>query len=232
MGLGKTIQAIGTINADPLARNILIVCPASLKLNWQREFAKWDTKNLSYGVVTPKTKTFPGLDVVIINYELMSKWQEDLRCREWSVLIIDEAHYIKNPKALRSQEIFGRKKVVKETRDDATGEISVKIKEALDPIKAKRRLFLTGTPIVNKPIELWPMIHALDPEGLGKSKMKYAFRYCGAHHNGFGWDFTGSSNLDELQEILRSKFMVRRLKKDVLKELPPKRRQVDRKSVV
>ena len=96
----------------------------------------------------------------------------------------------------------------------------------MDPIKAKRRLFLTGTPIVNKPIELWPMIHALDPEGLGKSKMKYAFRYCGAHHNGFGWDFTGSSNLDELQEILRSKFMVRRLKKDVLKELPPKRRQV------
>lgn len=226
MGLGKTIQAIGTINADPLARNILIVCPASLKLNWQREFAKWDTKNLSYGVVTPKTKTFPGLDVVIINYELMSKWQEDLRRREWSVLIIDEAHYIKNPKALRSQEIFGRKKVVKETRDDATGEISVKVKEAVDPIKAKRRLFLTGTPIVNKPIELWPMVHALDPEGLGKSKMKYAFRYCGAHHNGFGWDFNGSSNLEELQEILRSKFMVRRLKKDVLKELPPKRRQV------
>ena len=85
MGLGKTLQAIGTINADRLARHVLIVCPATLKLNWKKEFAKWDTKNLSYDVVTPKTKVFPSTDVVIINYELMTKWQKELRMFEYDV---------------------------------------------------------------------------------------------------------------------------------------------------
>ena len=85
MGLGKTIQAIGTVNADELARRALIVCPATLKLNWKKEFAKWDTKNLSYDVVTPKTKVFPSTDVVIINYELMTKWQKELRMFEYDV---------------------------------------------------------------------------------------------------------------------------------------------------
>ena len=227
MGLGKTLQAIGTINADRLARHVLIVCPATLKLNWKKEFAKWDTKNLSYNVVTPKTKVFPSTDVVIINYELMTKWQKELRTFEYDVMVVDEAHYVKNPTTKRAQEIFGRKKArTKEKRDDATGEVTVETRLPLEPISAKRRLFLTGTPIVNKPVELWPLIQALDPDGLGKNFMRYAMRYCDAHHNGFGWDFNGSSNLDELQEILRSKFMVRRLKKDVLKELPPKVRQV------
>lgn len=227
MGLGKTIQAIGTINADKLARRVLIICPATLKLNWKKEFAKWDTKNLSYALITPKTKTFPGLDVVIINYELMTKWQEDLRRFEWDVMVIDEAHYVKNPTTKRAQEIFGRKKArTKEKRDDATGEVTTTTRLPLEPIPAKRRLFLTGTPIVNKPIELWPLIQALDPDGLGSNFMRYAKRYCGAYQHRFGWDFNGSSNLDELQEVLRSKFMVRRLKKDVLKELPAKIRQV------
>ena len=227
MGLGKTLQAIGTINADKLARRILIVCPATLKLNWKKEFAKWDTKNLSYGVITPKTKEFPCLDVIIINYELMTKWQADLRRFPWDVMVVDEAHFVKNPKTQRAQEIFGRVKArTKETRDDATGEVTVKTRLPLEPIPAKRRLFLTGTPIVNKPIEMWPLIQVLDPNGLGSNFMKYAKRYCGAFQSKWGWDFNGSSNLDELQETLRSKFMVRRLKKDVLKELPPKIRQV------
>ena len=226
MGLGKSPMSVGVVNADPLARRVLIICPATLKLNWRKEFSKWDTKNLSYEVITPKTKSFPAVDVVIINYEIMTKWRTDLRAFEWDVMVVDEAHYVKNPSTNRAQEIFGRKKIVKEKRDKATGELTTKIKEAIEPLKAKRRLFLTGTPIVNKPIELWPLIHALDPDGLGRNKMKYAMRYCGAHHNGFGWDFNGASNLDELQEILRSKFMVRRLKKDVLKELPAKVRQV------
>jgi SNF2 family DNA or RNA helicase len=224
---GKTIQGIGICNALPLARRILIICPATLKLNWRKEFTKWDTKNLSYDVVSPKTKEFPTSDVAIINYELMKKWQKELREHEWDVMIVDEAHYVKNPATIRAQEIFGRKRTrIKEKKDDATGEITAEIRLPLEPIRARRRLFLTGTPIVNKPIELWPLIEALDPQGIGKNRMKYAMRYCGAHHNGFGWDFNGASNLDELQEILRSRFMVRRLKKDVLKELPAKVRQV------
>ncbi|HTQ97238.1 MAG TPA: DEAD/DEAH box helicase, partial [Candidatus Acidoferrum sp.] len=222
MGLGKTIQAIGTVNADPSARSVLVVCPASLKLNWKKEFEKWDTKSLTFEIVKPNTKAFPQTDVVIINYELLTKWQQAIRERQWSVLTVDEAHYVKNPKTKRAQEIFGRKK----TRTIKKGEDQVEERPPLPPIQAERRLFLTGTPIVNKPIELWPLIQALDPQGLGSNFMKYALRYCNAHKTRFGWDFTGASNLDELQEILRGKFMVRRLKMDVLKELPPKRRQV------
>lgn len=228
MGLGKTVQAIGVINLDPLARRILIICPATLKLNWKKEFVKWDVKNLSYEVITPKTKKFPAVDVVIINYEWMTKWQVDLRAFKWDVMVIDEAHYIKNPKTSRAQEIFGRKKGRTKTKmNEETGaEEIIKVLAPLEPLSAKRRLFLTGTPIVNRPKELWPLIQVLDPDGLGSNFIRYAKRYCGAFKTRFGWDFSGASNLDELQEIMRSKFMVRRLKKDVLKELPAKVRQV------
>jgi hypothetical protein len=94
------------------------------------------------------------------------------------------------------------------------------------PIKAKRRVFLTGTPIVNRPIELWPIVRALDPQGLGKSWFAYTNRYCGAVQTRYGVDVSGASNLDELQTKLRATCMVRRLKSEVLTDLPPKVRQV------
>lgn len=93
-------------------------------------------------------------------------------------------------------------------------------------IRAKRRVFLTGTPIVNRPVELWPLVRSLDPQGLGKSFWSYANRYCNATRTRFGLDTSGASNLDELQMRLRASVMVRRLKADVLTELPPKVRQV------
>ena len=97
---------------------------------------------------------------------------------------------------------------------------------AIPPIEAARRVFLTGTPIVNRPIELWPLVKSLDPEGLGASWQRFVRRYCAGTQTGFGWDVKGASNLEELQDRLRASIMVRRLKKDVLKDLPPKRRQI------
>jgi SWI/SNF-related matrix-associated actin-dependent regulator 1 of chromatin subfamily A len=101
--------------------------------------------------------------------------------------------------------------------------------------QARRKVFLTGTPLPNRPKELHPIAAALAPEHFGNF-FKYAKRYCGAKQqwvptpgNRDGkmvWDFSGSSNLEELQELLRATFMVRRLKSEVLTELPPKRRQV------
>jgi SWI/SNF-related matrix-associated actin-dependent regulator 1 of chromatin subfamily A len=101
-------------------------------------------------------------------------------------------------------------------------------------IQAKRKVFLTGTPILNRPVEIYPLLHALDPKKW-PTKTKFGLRYCDAQQKfvrvrGGGtkavWDFSGASNLDELQRELRSTIMVRRLKKDVLTELPPKRRQI------
>ena len=120
----------------------------------------------------------------------------------------------KNPKAQRTQAILGRKA----KRGDDRNEIL--------PIAARRRVFLSGTPFVNRPVEFWPIVETLDPTGLGSSFWTYVNRYCAAFNSGYGWDFSGASNLDELQQRARSTFLVRRLKKDVLKELPPKRRQV------
>ncbi len=86
-------------------------------------------------------------------------------------------------------------------------------------------LFLSGTPLLNRPAELWTIVHALDPEGLGKWKSHFEKRFCDLHETKYGWDKSGASNLPELNLKMR-RFTIRRLKKDVLRELPAKRRQV------
>ena len=196
MGLGKTIEALGVINADPAIRSVLIVCPASLKLNWQRECERWLARPLRSAVAG---KSFPEqAEVVIVNYEILAKWEKKLR-RRWDVLVADECHYVKNPEAKRTKRLFA--------------------------LRAKRRLFLTGTPILNRPIELHPIVGHLSPDEFGHF-WTFAKRYCKPQRNRFGWDFSGSSNLDELHQRLRSTNMIRRTKADVLPHLPPKRRQV------
>ncbi len=208
MGLGKTIQAIGVINADESIRKVLVLCPASLKLNWQRELAKWSVRDLSIGVIG---KAWPDTDVVIVNYDVARKWRPYLHGQRWDLVILDEAHYLKNPKTQRSVAILG-----KWDKDPS---------KRMPGIPAERKLALTGTPILNRPIEAQPVLGYLDHGQFGNF-FGFAKRYCGAHRTRWGWDFTGAENLDELQERLRESLMVRRLKADVLKELPAKRRQV------
>lgn len=206
MGLGKTVQAIGVANASA-ARRVLVICPAFLRLNWRNEWRRWDVQGLTVAIAE-SGKALPPADVVIASYEAATKMASAIRQVQWDLLIVDECHYVKNPDAQRTKAVLGDKKT------------------KLPPIPAKRRLFLTGTPIVNRPIELWPLVEALDPNGLGASFWAFAKRYCDARHDGWGWRFDGASNLEELQQRLRSTVMVRRQKKDVLTELPPKIRQV------
>jgi SWI/SNF-related matrix-associated actin-dependent regulator 1 of chromatin subfamily A len=223
MGLGKTIQGVGISNADPTIRKVLIICPATPKINWRREWMKWDVKGLSVGVMDAKSTELPDTDVVILNFDIAKKFQDLLRTRTYDLMIIDECHKVKNPDAQRTVAVFGRK-AGKKKKNKETGVMEPQ--PAIPVIEAHRNAYLTGTPIPNRPIELFPMLERLDPEDLGRSFFAYAKRYCNATQTQYGWDFSGASNLDELQEKLRSKFMVRRLKVDVLKDLPPKRRQV------
>jgi SWI/SNF-related matrix-associated actin-dependent regulator 1 of chromatin subfamily A len=196
MGLGKTIEALGVVNADEGIRSVLIVCPASLKLNWKRECERWLVRPMRAALVA---KTWPEeAEVVILNYELLGKWQARLQ-REWDVLIADECHYVKNKDALRSKRLYA--------------------------IGARRKLFLTGTPILNRPIELYPIVSHLVPDEFGHF-WTYARRYCKPMRTNFGWDFNGAAHLDELHQRLRGTTMIRRAKADVLPDLPPKRRQV------
>jgi SWI/SNF-related matrix-associated actin-dependent regulator 1 of chromatin subfamily A len=193
MGLGKTIEAIGLINADPSISSVLVVCPASLKINWQRELERWLTRPMTVGIVNGQV---PDVDVRITNYEILRK----LTLAPVDLLIVDEAHYTKNPKAQRTKVVAQWAK------------------------QARRKVFLTGSPIVNRPIELHSLLTILDPDGW--PFWPYAKRYCAAYKGAWGWDFSGASNLPELQHRLRARLMVRRLKADVLAELPPKRRQL------
>ena len=207
----NTVQAIGVINATPDIKKVLVVAPASLKLNWKRELEKWLVRPMSVGVANGG---LPDTDVVIVNYDVLKKFQDGLS-RDWDLLIADEAHYVKNPDAQRTKLLVGGEK-----KQDGK---YIRIPGIID--RAKRRAFLTGTPILNRPIELWPIVSALAPETF-PSFMSFAKRYADAQQGKYGWDFSGAAHLDELQDKLRSTIMVRRLKKDVLTELPAKRRQV------
>ena len=197
MGLGKTIQGLAVANRLGIAR-FLVVCPAGLRINWQREAAKW----------------LWWADAKIVGYEEAVRHPERT-AGDWPLVIYDEAHYMKTPGSKRTQRGLA--------------------------VTAQRKLFLSGTPIQNRPVELWPILNAIDPGAWG-SLNDYGVRYCAGKQvwkdvkfkrgaetirkKVAEWDFSGASNLVELQQRLRSTIMVRRMKAQVLKDLPAKVRQL------
>ena len=200
MGLGKTVQALCYLKLHPELRPAVIVCPASLKLNWKKECKTWINEpcNVISGTTGAGVSNQP---IQIINYDILDKRVDILNSEiKPKVLILDEIHYIKNQKTKRSKAV---KKLAK---------------------KIKHIIGLSGTPIINRPVEFFPMLNLLDPMRW-KSFWNYAHKFCGAKHNGFGWDFNGSSNPEDLHEAVKYT-MIRRLKKDVLPDLPAKIRTV------
>jgi SNF2 family DNA or RNA helicase len=205
MGLGKTAQAIGVINSTA-PETVLIVCPATLKINWHRELTRWLTTAYKIDVLNAGD-TFPkNPEIVVLNYDIASRYADQLRQTEWGLFVADEAHYLKNPGAQRTKALLGKGKKI-------------------PSISAKKKILLTGTPIPNRPIEAWPLLSFLWPQ-VFDNYFFYARRYCEARHNGYGWEVTGASNLAELQQNMKAAGLVRRLKSEVLTDLPPKTRQV------
>lgn len=142
-------------------------------------------------------------------------------------VLVSNCHFLKSAKSIRKREVLGGVYRDSEKR----------IVDRVSPIRAKRRLFLTGTPIVNATKDLWNLVRSLDPDGLGANWHKFASRYCGLieltrrnwktgkdEHVGWKWD--GAENLDELQRIMRERFMIRKTKAEVLTDLPSKTRTV------
>jgi len=220
MGLGKTAQALAWLQKHPEVRPALIIVPASLKLNWKREAHMW-MDNPNTQVISGKLKVPLVGEIIIINYDLLPNktkkvlvmekgfevekvielkgtgWVDRLKDHNFKCAIFDEIHMLKSNKARRTK---AAKKIIK---------------------SIPCVLGLSGTPIVNRPVEFYNIINMIDPT-LFPDYWKYAKRYCGAKHNGFGWDFNGSSNTKELHDILTSSIMLRRKKSEVLKELPDK----------
>jgi SWI/SNF-related matrix-associated actin-dependent regulator of chromatin subfamily A-like protein 1 len=201
MGLGKTAQAIGVINADPSIRNVIVVCPASVRIPWRRELEKWLDRPFSIGVVGVDRQSPQESGITVINYDRLCRFTSELSARIYDLAILDECHYIKSPDSKRTRAALS--------------------------IKARRRIALSGTPLLNRPIELYPALSWLDPQSWPvNGYFLFGQRYCGAKHNGFGWDLSGASNLQELSTHLRSTVMIRRTKAEVLPQLPPKIRTV------
>lgn len=207
MGLGKTCQAIGIINCLPDVWQVLIVCPASLRINWMREWERVRVETVNAegrlrcatGIGIAQGRSFfPDTAVVICNFDILKSHLETIHARKWDAVIVDEAHYIKGG-SQRSK--------------------------ALMSVKADYRIALTGTPILNKPIEIFNVLKWLRPD-VWSNKFRFAQRYCDLKQSRFGMEMKGATNLEELQAELRANVMCRRRKADVLKELPPKTYQV------
>ncbi|XP_061861169.1 DNA annealing helicase and endonuclease ZRANB3 isoform X7 [Colius striatus] len=211
MGLGKTIQAIAVSYYYKHEWPLLIVVPSSLRYPWVDEMEKWipELSPDDISIIQNKTDTgrISSSKVTILGYGLLTSdaqtLVDTLYRQNFKVVVIDESHYMKSRNATRSKILL--------------------------PIvqKAHRAILLTGTPALGRPEELFMQIEALFPGRFG-TWSEYAKKYCNARVRFFGrrtmWDCRGASNLEELHQLL-SEIMIRRLKNDVLTQLPPKVRQ-------
>lgn len=202
MGLGKTVQALATLQATK-AYPAVIVVPASLKLNWQREAAKWLPMVRRIEVLSGRKPLpiDPDVGIVIINYDILDAWAQTLIAWGPKALVLDESHYCKTSKAKRT-------KAARAIASSKTIEV---------------RLLLSGTPIVNSPPELISQLHILGRMNDLGGYRTFTSRYCIPATFG-GFEQRGQ-NLEELNAKMRAGGMfIRRLKEQVLTELPAKRR--------
>lgn len=202
MGLGKTVEAIATLEARD-AFPTVIVCPASLKENWKREINKW-LPHRTVNIVSGKTDIV-ACDVNIVNYDILYKFVEPIKHLSPNGLVLDESHYVKTGTSKRTQ---------------AAKDIAASIPSSGSV------LLLSGTPITNRPSELVSQLEIMGMISRFGGKWAFLKRYAGARHNGFGWDTSGASNLIELNTKLRQNCYIRRTKDEVLKELPEKSRNI------
>ncbi|XP_068165317.1 DNA annealing helicase and endonuclease ZRANB3 isoform X2 [Antennarius striatus] len=211
MGLGKTVQAIAAAYAFRKEWPLLVVVPSSLKYPWIEELERWipELQPGDINLVENKTHTMgiSSSKVTVLGYGLLTTdarpLVEALSRQRFAVVVVDESHYLKSRNAARTK-------------------ILVPLIQS-----AKRAILLTGTPALGRPEELFMQIDSLYPKKFG-TWTDYAKKYCNAHYRYFGprrqWDCRGASNLGELHQRL-SQIMIRRLKAEVLSQLPPKIRQ-------
>lgn len=203
MGLGKSFQSLLWADDNKTARPIIAVCPANVKYHWQNEaLSHFGLRaEILHGRKPPKRrKEFLQHPMLIINYEIVKHWLKFLKGYKPKLLIIDEIHRVKNPNSQCSQAIR---------------ELSYVVPHVIE---------LGGTAMENWPDELWHPLHILDPERFD-NYLKFAFKHCRVKRTPWGWDFRQAKKPKRLHKLL-CKYMIRRLKTDVLKELPAKTRIV------
>nr|XP_043608355.1 SWI/SNF-related matrix-associated actin-dependent regulator of chromatin subfamily A-like protein 1 [Erigeron canadensis] len=215
MGLGKTLQAIAVAACVRDAWPVLVLTPSSLRLQWASMIKQWldipssdilvvlsgygGSNKCGFTIVRSNAKGNLRLDGVfnIVSYDAVQKLQGTLMSSDFKFVIADESHFLKNGLAKRTIS-------------------SLPILQ-----KAQYTLLLSGTPALSRPIELFKQLEALYPN-VYKSVKEYGSRYC---QGGIFGMYQGASNHEELHNLMKATVMIRRLKKEVLTELPVKRRQ-------
>ncbi|XP_050404598.1 DNA annealing helicase and endonuclease ZRANB3 [Patella vulgata] len=213
MGLGKTIQAISIAYYYKSEWPLLIIVPSSLRYCWIEEIEKWlpdvHPHDINLIQMGNDAKCISSCKITIVTYGLLSKStsrivKEALTNQKFQAVICDESHYIRNNKTASAKAV-------------------VPLVQA-----AERRILLSGTPALSKPVELYSQLDAICPRGFG-SWWDFTARYCDAKMEWIGRmkrrRVDGASNLEELQNKLVKMVMIRREKKEVLTQLPPKQRQ-------
>ena len=201
MGLGKTLQAITVIRRTKKFPAV-VCCPSFLKDNWACEIKKFFPEADTF-VCQGQTPKLPRkrFDIYIINYDILQYWVAEFLKMKIQFLGFDESHFLKNKNAKRTKA-------------------ALKLSQRVDAV-----LLMTGTPIENKPVELFYQVALID-NSIFPNWLKFAKRYNSCRRTMYGWQMGKAKNTKELNTILKDRCMIRRKKEEVLTELPPIVRQV------
>ncbi|XP_016906021.1 SWI/SNF-related matrix-associated actin-dependent regulator of chromatin subfamily A-like protein 1 [Apis cerana] len=202
MGLGKTIQALGIAHYFRKNWPLLIIVPSSMRYQWAEAIYTFlPSVPTHYIYQFANTKDIiDDSKIVITTYDLLVRAVDTFQCKIFGFVILDESHVLKSSKTAR-----------------------FKAAQCI-VLQARHVVLLSGTPALSRPIELYSQINLIMPNFMGYHE--YGTRYCAGEKTSFGWDFTGSSNMQELHLLLKRSCIIRRLKNDILIQLPIKKREV------
>lgn len=208
MGLGKSVQSLKFLQETPSALPAVIICPAIVKWHWESEAFKHCGMRAAVLEGFKGGTKGTGFPLYITNYDILSDQRRQKRLRKGRLgflrslkpktVIVDECAGIKNRKAKRSKAV---RTLCKE---------------------AEHVLMLSGTPLVNRPAELYNSLNILWPDAY-PSFWSYCRRFCNPKRTAFGWDVSGAANLHILHRELKEHGMIRRKPWQVLEQLPKKR---------
>jgi len=197
MGLGKTIECLAYLTTAKIGHT-LVVCPATVTYKWEDEIHKWMPEADCQIVKKGTDKIDYNKRFLIMSYGMLVSKAEELHTHTFDCIVYDEIHAINNPATARYK--------------------------AAKSMKATKLIGLSGTPFLNRPIEMQSTLALISPLAWG-NRWRYANRYCNAYQDGFGWNFDGHSNEEELSERIKDT-LLRRTKADVAFQLPELTRSV------
>jgi SWI/SNF-related matrix-associated actin-dependent regulator 1 of chromatin subfamily A len=174
MGLGKSLQAMLCSVAGGFSKT-LIICPAVVKANWAKEVKKWTNSTVS--IISGRNGEYDVSDFTVINYDILTSRLDTLLNDRYDCIIIDECHNLKDEKTKKS----------------------IATRTLASEACVNGIICLSGTPILNRPIEAFPVLNMLKPSHFD-NRYHFGKKYCAAIHNGFAWDFNGASNIEHSED--------------------------------